>query len=42
MQVEASATGLSLFQGSPAECACVCVCVSLGVIKHNNHPLHLR
>ena len=37
-QVEVSATGRSLVQRSPTECAGV----SLSVIKCNNRPLHLK
>ena len=50
-QVEVYATGQSLVQRSPAECACVrvyvcvcvrmCVCVLLSVIKCRNNRLHL-
>jgi len=32
-QVEVSAMGRSLVQGSPTVCVCVCVCVSLSVVR---------
>jgi len=35
-QVEVTATGRSLVQGSTIERVCVCVCVSISVIKGNN------
>jgi len=38
VQVEASATGWSLIQGSPMYVDCV----SLNVIRHHNNPLHLK
>jgi hypothetical protein len=40
VQLEVSAIGRSLVQGSPNEC--VCACVSLSVISCNNQPLHLQ
>ena len=43
-EVEVSATGQFLVQGSPTDCVCMCLRARprLGMVRGNNNPLHLH